>query len=133
MGRLRRSRAHHARRDVKRAARTRARPARDLDQIQLIDLEPEKRASLEAQPLDHELPGLGQHYCVECARYMETDAALQTHWKSKVHKRRCKQLREPAYTIEESELAAGLGREERKPTVRPVPEMEKGTEMAVVS
>lgn len=121
MGRLRRSRAHHARRDIHRAARTRARPARDLDQIQLIDLEPEvrclsfpfvftvlclrfslldsliesflcissgflhvtmlylqvltiyplqKRSTLEAQPLNHELPGLGQHYCVECARYV---------------------------------------------------------------
>ena len=50
-------------------------------------------------------------------RYYETDAALQSHWRSKIHKRRCKQLREPAYTIEESELAAGLGREKRQPTV----------------
>ena len=49
-------------------------------------------------------------------RYYETDAALQSHWRSKIHKRRCKQLREPAYTIEESELAAGLGREKRRPT-----------------
>lgn len=49
-------------------------------------------------------------------RYYETDAALQSHWRGKIHKRRCKQLREPAYTIEESELAAGLGREKRRPT-----------------
>ena len=49
-------------------------------------------------------------------RYYETDAALQSHWRSKVHKRRLKQLREPAYTIEESERAAGLGREDRRPT-----------------
>jgi bud site selection protein 20 len=40
-----------------------------------------------------------------------------------VHKRRCKQLKEPAYTIEESERAAGLGREKR-PAVTVVPAME---------
>ncbi|KAJ7349576.1 hypothetical protein DFH08DRAFT_913810 [Mycena albidolilacea] len=108
--RLRRSRVYSARRDVQKAARTRVR-TRDLDQIQLLDLDPK----LEAQPLDFEKPGLAQHYCVECAKYYETDAALTSHWRSKVHKRRCKQLKEPAYTIEESERAAGLGRAERKP------------------
>ncbi|KZT07504.1 uncharacterized protein LAESUDRAFT_698818 [Laetiporus sulphureus 93-53] len=115
MGRLRRSRTHHAKRDVHRAARTRAR-TRDLDQIQLIDLDPKNRAILEAQPLDPEKPGLAQHYCVECAKYFETDAALRSHWRGKVHKRRCKTLREPAYTIEESERAAGLGREGKRMT-----------------
>lgn len=49
-------------------------------------------------------------------RYFETDASLQSHWRSKVHKRRLKQLREPAYTIEEAELAAGLGRDTRRAT-----------------
>lgn len=49
-------------------------------------------------------------------RYFETDHALRSHWKSKVHKRRCKALKEPAYTIEESERAAGLVREGRRPT-----------------
>ncbi|KAJ7058365.1 hypothetical protein C8F01DRAFT_1210709 [Mycena amicta] len=116
MGRLRRSRAHHARRDVHRGARTRAR-GRDIDQIQFEDLDPERRAELEAQPLNHELPGLGQHYCVECAKYYETDDALKSHWRSKVHKRRCKQLKEKPYTIEEAELAGGLGREQPKPRV----------------
>ncbi|KAJ7349580.1 hypothetical protein DFH08DRAFT_806933 [Mycena albidolilacea] len=73
-----------------------------------------RRAELEAQPLDFEKSGPAQHYCVECAKYYETDAALTSHWRSKVHKRRCKQLKEPAYTIE-SERVAGLGRAERKP------------------
>ncbi|KAI0028883.1 hypothetical protein K488DRAFT_80448 [Vararia minispora EC-137] len=113
MGRLRRSRTHHAQRDVHRACRTRAR-TKDLDQIQLIDLDPKNRAKLEAQPLDYEKPGLAQHYCVECAKYFETDQALNSHWRSKVHKRRCKTLREPVYTIEEAERAAGLGRDERR-------------------
>jgi bud site selection protein 20 len=47
-------------------------------------------------------------------RYYESDAALKSHWRSKVHKRRCKALKEPAYTIEESERAAGLGREGKR-------------------
>ncbi|KAL0579492.1 hypothetical protein V5O48_002534 [Marasmius crinis-equi] len=138
MGRLRRSRVHNARRDVHRATRTRAR-GKDLDQIQLIDLDPkvlshlgtmrknaqkssftQNRAALEAQPLDFEKPGLAQHYCVECAKYYESDTALRSHWKSKVHKRRCKQLKEPAYTIEEAERAAGLGREGKRPTMTSV-------------
>jgi bud site selection protein 20 len=94
----------------------------------------QNRAALETQPIDFEKPGLAQHYCVECAkcvvalvkqpvvlisvycRYYETDAALQSHWRSKVHKRRCKELKEPAYTIEEAERAAGLGKEGKRPT-----------------
>ena len=52
-------------------------------------------------------------------RYFETDHALRSHWKTKVHKRRLKQLKEPAYTIEESERAAGLGRESSRPNVLP--------------
>ena len=47
-------------------------------------------------------------------RYFETDNALQSHWRGKVHKRRCKALKDPAYTIEESERAAGLGREGKR-------------------
>lgn len=54
-------------------------------------------------------------------RYFETDHALQSHWKGKVHKRRCKALKEPAYTIEEAELAAGLGRENHRPSTRDQP------------
>jgi len=119
-GPQRRSRTHKAQRDVHRAARTRAFP-RQLDQIQHIDLLPDNREKLEAQPLNVDLPGLGQHYCVECAKYLESDVALKSHWKGKVHKRRCKELRDPAYTIEESERAAGLGREgKREGTIRDV-------------
>ncbi|KAF9778479.1 hypothetical protein BJ322DRAFT_1147907 [Thelephora terrestris] len=116
MGRLRRSRTHKAQRDTHRASRTRAR-TKDLDQIQLIDMDPKNRAKLEAQPLDLEKPGLAQHYCVECAKYFETDNALSSHRRTKDHKRRLKQLQEPAYTIEESERAAGLGRDLRRPNV----------------
>ena len=56
------------------------------------------------------------HYIYSWYRYYETDNALRSHWRGKVHKRRCKQLREPAYTIEEAEQAAGLGREGKRST-----------------
>ena len=49
-------------------------------------------------------------------RYFETEVAKEAHLKTKLHKRRCKRLQEPAYTIEESERAAGLGRDTRKAT-----------------
>lgn len=52
-----------------------------------------------------------------CTRYFESDAALHSHWKSKVHKKRCRALKEPAYTIEECERAAGLGREGKRTNV----------------
>ncbi|TYJ55762.1 hypothetical protein B9479_003539 [Cryptococcus floricola] len=112
MGRLRRSRTHHARRDVHRAARTRVR-TKDLDQIEM-DLRPTNRSKLEKQPIDEDKPGLGQHYCVECAKYYESDLALKNHTKSKVHRRRLKDLKEPAYTIGESERAAGLGSDDKQ-------------------
>ncbi|ODN84051.1 hypothetical protein L202_00078 [Cryptococcus amylolentus CBS 6039] len=127
MGRLRRSRTHHARRDVHRAARTRVR-TKDLDQIEM-DLRPTNRSKLEKQPIDEDKPGLGQHYCVECAKYYESDLALKNHTKSKVHRfviprscrslltesrRRLKELKEPAYTIGESERAAGLGTDDKQ-------------------
>ncbi|EIW72703.1 hypothetical protein TREMEDRAFT_19744, partial [Tremella mesenterica DSM 1558] len=111
-------RTHHARRDVHRASRTRAR-VKDLDQIQ-DDLRPENRTKLETQPLDEDKPGLGQHYCVECSRYCETEIALKAHLKSKVHKRRLRELKQPAYTVEESQQAAGLGVDKRQRGVEEV-------------
>nr|ODO02657.1 bud site selection protein 20 [Cryptococcus depauperatus CBS 7855] len=126
MGRLRRSRTHHARRDVHRAARTRAR-VKDLDQIEL-DLLPHHKAKLEKQPIDEDKPGLGQHYCVECAKYCETDAALQTHLRSKIHRRQLKQLKQGAYTVAESERAAGLGVDNKQRGVEEV--VKKFTEMS---
>lgn len=46
---------------MRRACRTRAR-AKDLDQIQYVDLKDEEaKSKLEAQDLDEEKPGLGQH------------------------------------------------------------------------
>ena len=42
--------------------------SRDTDQIH-DDLKPENFDSKKNQVIDETLPGLGQHYCVPCARY----------------------------------------------------------------
>ena len=99
--------------------------------MQLQDLLPENKAQLENQPLDETLPGLGQHYCVEvsvcfpplspshfpfqCARYFESDVALSGHKKTKVHRRRLKDLKQPAYTQAEADAAVGLGVDKTQP------------------
>jgi bud site selection protein 20 len=57
---------------------------------------------------------LSVNLIISSKRHFETDTALRSHWKGKVHKRRCKVLKEPVYTIEEAERAAGLGREGKR-------------------
>merc|ERR1712188_168317 len=63
----------------------------DIDQI-VEDLK------LEKQPIDPDLPGLGQHYCVSCATHFVDSKALVDHKKTKPHKRRLKALKEEIYT-----------------------------------
>ncbi|TPX32042.1 hypothetical protein SmJEL517_g04773 [Synchytrium microbalum] len=100
----RRHKVHHSVRDVKRAGRTRAR-TKDLDQI-FDDLKTPK--VLTQQAPDAELPGLGQHYCLHCARYFVTQTVMDLHLKTKLHKKRVKTLLVQPYTLKESEEAAGL-------------------------
>ncbi|KAJ3149172.1 Bud site selection protein 20 [Geranomyces variabilis] len=115
MSRYRTKKTHRGIRDIKRAKRTRAR-VKDLDQIH-DDLA--KPAQYENLPEDADLPGMGQHYCLQCARFFTTAASLVDHYKTKIHKRRLKELKEGPYTQKDAEAAAGLftdngkGREER--------------------
>ncbi|EAT80645.1 hypothetical protein HBI56_203900 [Parastagonospora nodorum] len=83
------------------------RHTRDLDQIH-ADLRDEKHLAefKDAKPVE-DLPGLGQHYCKECAKFFESETNFVAHQKGKVHKRRVKQLREEPYSIKEAE--AGMG------------------------
>ncbi len=82
---------------------------RDLDQIVYEDLLPEVTTLLLNQPMQEDKPGLGQHYCVTCARYFISDQASQVHYKTKEHKKRYKLIRtETPYSIEEAEKAGGL-------------------------
>ena len=80
-------RNHHGIRDIKRKVSTKNR-TRDLDQI-VEDLQPEKAEKLANQPFDLELPGQGQHYCIECSRYFIDAKSKDEHVRSKIHRRRC--------------------------------------------
>ena len=82
---------------------------RDLDQIVYEDLLPEMTTQLLHQPMQEDKPGLGQHYCVTCARYFISEPAIQVHYKTKEHKKRFKIVStETPYSIEEAERAGGL-------------------------
>lgn len=93
---------------AKKAQKTK-RYRRETDRILLEDMaDGRKLAALQKQPLDEYLPGLGQHYCVPCARYFESENALLNHTFTKVHKRRVRDLKRGPYTQEEANAAAGL-------------------------
>jgi hypothetical protein len=64
------------------------RHTRDLDQVH-ADLRDEKHLAefKDAKPIE-DLPGLGQHYCKECAKFFESETNFVAHQKGKVHKRR---------------------------------------------
>ncbi|RUS35559.1 hypothetical protein BC938DRAFT_478478 [Jimgerdemannia flammicorona] len=88
-----------------------------LDQVH-EDLKPENAAKLASQPVDADLPGLGQHYCITCAKHFTTSMALSEHYRGKVHKRRLKQLKDEPYTQKEAEAAVGLTTDNGKRGVR---------------
>ena len=58
-------------------------------------------------PIDEDLPGLGQFYCIFCSRYFLNQKSLEIHYKTKEHKKRVKVTKEKPYTIEDSKLFAG--------------------------
>ncbi|XP_034419042.1 zinc finger protein 593 [Cyclopterus lumpus] len=81
---------------------------KDLDQIH-ADMKPEIAAALLHQEVDIDVTGCAQHYCLHCARYFVDLRSMKEHFKTKVHKRRLKQLREGPYTHAEADRAAGMG------------------------
>lgn len=83
--------------------------ARAVDQIHEDLADPLKAEALRTdQPVDFDLPGMGQYYCVECARYFIDGSVLIKHAKTKLHKNRLKELKEKPYSQAEAEAAAGL-------------------------
>lgn len=80
---------------------------KDLDQIH-SDLQPTNADKLLNQPIDEDLPGQGQIYCLQCARYFQSSGAMEKHYKSKPHKRRLKELKEPVWTQAWAEKCSGM-------------------------
>eukprot|EP00055_Hartaetosiga_balthica_P005291 m.15337 g.15337 ORF g.15337 m.15337 type:complete len:152 (+) comp4458_c0_seq1:146-601(+) len=107
MGRLARSRMHKNKKDIGKKCKSK-RKTKDVDQIHL-DLTAAQLKKFVEHEVDHDLPGSGQYYCIHCARYFLDEVTLKHHRKSKIHKRRLKELRETPYSQEEADAVAGLG------------------------
>jgi bud site selection protein 20 len=61
---------------------------RDYDQV-LRDIDSPRHLEIFKETKDAEdLPGLGKHYCLECAKWFESDYNLKAHTKGKNHKKR---------------------------------------------
>ena len=81
---------------------------RDLDEID-ADLAEDKIEKLLTQKIDYDKMGLGQFYCIHCAKDFIDTNAFRAHVKSKPHKRRLHALKTEPYTLEEAERASGMG------------------------
>jgi len=84
------------------------RRTKDHDQID-DDLKAGVVEKLLAQPVDFDKPGLGQFYCVHCAKDFINGDAFKSHIKGKPHKRRMHALKTEPYSIAESQRAGGMG------------------------
>ena len=74
-------------RGSKSKSKTRRR-VRDLDQIHADLRSPGHLSAFKDTKAAEDLPGLGQHYCIECAKWFEAEYNLVQHRRGKVHKRR---------------------------------------------
>lgn len=61
---------------------------RDVDQIKADLRSPRHLQRFTGSKAKEDLPGLGQHYCIECAKWFETEVSLVGHRRGKPHKRR---------------------------------------------
>ncbi|KAL3656583.1 hypothetical protein V7S43_018581 [Phytophthora oleae] len=109
-----RARAHAKKKQYKRGHATKNR-SRDIDQIQ-DDLRVEKTTGkVMAFEEDEDLPGLGQFYCTPCGRHFIDAKSRDVHLKTKVHKRRLKDVAQKQYTQNEAMQGAGKGVETYTP------------------
>jgi len=84
-------------------------------------LKKEKSTGLKmAFEYDEDLPGLGQFYCTPCGRHFTDAKTRDEHIKTKVHKRRMKDVAQEQYTQAEADRAAGKSVEKYVPLNRDI-------------
>ena len=84
---------------------------KDVDQIQDEIAKVNQTGAHIAFDDIEDLPGLGQFYCICCARHFSDEVTLAAHSKSKDHKRRLKDVAQQQYTQAEADWAAGKSKE----------------------
>ena len=80
------------------------------------DVRPANAAKFENLPADPDLPGMGQIYCIPCARYFISTDVMNLHTRSKTHKQALRRLKEEPYTHDEAMRAAGMGPPDNGPS-----------------
>eukprot|EP00250_Pteridium_aquilinum_P006626 c16504_g1_i1 orf=252-620(+) len=79
----------------------------------------ELSAGAKSLPLNEDLPGMGQFYCLHCDRYFASSAVRDDHFKTKRHKKRTKMLNEDApHSQLDADIAAGMGKPDNGPSLR---------------
>lgn len=63
-------------------------PVRGVDQVHEDIANPRHLEQYLETKAAEDLPGLGRHYCLECAKWFDTEYNLVDHRKGKPHKRR---------------------------------------------
>ncbi|EEP80596.1 conserved hypothetical protein [Uncinocarpus reesii 1704] len=92
---------------------------RDYDQVR-NDIDSARHLEIYKETKDVEdLPGLGQYYCVECAKWFESEYNMTAHRKGKNHKRRIRLLKEEPHTQKLAESVVGLTTDNGKLIVSP--------------
>merc|ERR1712125_28749 len=81
------------------------RTTRYIDQVH-DDLKVPHKFSPGVLEKDEDLPGLGQFYCIPCARYFASAEVKAEHERSKLHKRRLQKASDTPHTQDDAELAA---------------------------
>jgi len=101
MGRVRPKRVHHGNGNGN--ARKTKRRTRDLDQI-YDEIQPDKvqKTHKDMTTWNEDKPGLGQFYCIPCARYFINSQTIEDHTKTKPHKKRLKSLKDKPWTPEDA-------------------------------
>ncbi|KAK5099475.1 hypothetical protein LTR70_002375 [Exophiala xenobiotica] len=81
---------------------------RGLDQVKADLANPRHLTQYKSTKAAEDLPGLGEFYCIECAKWFEGEHNLASHRRGKNHKRRVKELRAEAHTQKRADAAVGL-------------------------
>lgn len=87
---------------------------RGLDQVKADLASSNHLTQYKATKAAEDLPGLGEFYCIECAKWFEGEHNLAGHRRGKNHKRRVRELKAEAHTQKTADAAVGLSADNGK-------------------